>query len=298
MQHETISADDGEQLHIRASGNGVPILLLHGWTSSHAAWAPLLKPLGAQHRLLRPDARGHGGHPLTVNHAPDVKRLARDIINLLDHYQIERVAAVGHSMGALTLWQCIRDFGTERFSHIAFIDQSPKLLTDETWSCGIYGDFDSARAQRLLDDLGGDFIEAVLRLIAFGLNDKARETYLRNTSGWRAVRDSLRNIDPPPAIAIWNTLVAADYRDVLPAIDVPTLLAYGTCSNFYTEATARYVAAHIPRARLSLYEGADHCPHLFQPERFAAELSQLLNTVKVAPATLVSPLAIRERGRG
>ena len=40
MQHETISADDGEQLHVRLSGSGTPILLLHGWTSSHAAWAP------------------------------------------------------------------------------------------------------------------------------------------------------------------------------------------------------------------------------------------------------------------
>ena len=278
MQHETISADDGEQLHVRLSGSGTPILLLHGWTSSHAAWAPLIKPLGARHRLLRPDARGHGGHALSATRAPDVRRLARDLINLLDHYEIERVVAVGHSMGALTLWQCIRDFGTDRFSHLAFIDQSPKLLTDANWSGGIYGDFDAAHAQRLTDELGEDFIEAVLRLIALGLNDKARETYLRNSAGWRAVRESLRDIDPSPAIAIWKTLVAADYRDVLPTIDVPTLLAYGTRSNFYTAETAQYVAAHIPQARLSFYEGADHCPHLVAPQRFASELVQFIES--------------------
>ncbi|MBL8412849.1 MAG: alpha/beta hydrolase [Propionivibrio sp.] len=279
MQHETISADDGEQLHIRLSGSGTPILLLHGWTSSHAAWAPLIKPLAGQHRLLRPDARGHGGHPLSATRAPDVRRLARDVINLLDHYEIGRVVAVGHSMGALTLWQCIRDFGCERFSHLAFIDQSPKLLTDDIWSGGIYGDFDSAHAQRLIDEFEseGNFVEAVLRLIALGLNDKARATYLRNTIGWRVTREALRSIDPLPAIAIWKSLVAADYRDVLPAIEVPTLLAYGSESNFYTRATANYVAQHTPQARLSLYGGADHCPHLWQPERFAAELSELID---------------------
>ncbi len=276
MQHDTIRADDGEQLHIRLSGSGTPLLLLHGWTSSHAVWAPLLEPLAPRHRLLRPDARGHGGHPLSVNREPNIRRLARDVINLLDHYGIDRIAAVGHSMGALTLWQCIRDFGTERFSHLAFIDQSPKLLTDAGWDGGIYGDFDAVRAQRLTDDLDADFSESVLRLIALGLNDKARATYLRDTSGWRAVRESLREIDPAAAIAIWKTLVEADFRDVLPSIRVPVLLAYGTQSNFYTEATARYVAAQIPQARLSFYEGADHCPHLFAPQRFAGELEQLL----------------------
>ena len=276
MHHDTFHADDGEQLHVHLSGDGPPLLLLHGWTASHAAWAPVLEPLSSHHRLLRPDARGHGGHTLTATRAPDVKRLARDVINLLDHYGIDRVTAVGHSMGALTLWQCLRDFGEARFSHLAFIDQSPKLMTDTTWQGGIYGDFDSARAQRLVDDLEADFVEAVLRLVAFGLNDKARASYLRNSSGWRMVRESLKDIDPPTAIAIWQSLVAADYREVLPTIQVPTLLAYGTASNFYTEATARFVADNIPQARLSFYEGADHGPHVAQPERFAHELTALM----------------------
>ena len=277
MLHQVIRADDGEQIHVHVSGSGTPILLLHGWTANHASWAPLVAPLSQHFRLLRPDARAHGGHALTVNHEPDVKRLARDIINLLDHFEIERIAAVGHSMGALTLWQCLQDFGTERFSHLAFIDQSPKLMTDDTWNAGIYGDFDSARAQRLIDDLESDFVEAVLRLIAFGLNDKARETYLRNSSGWRAARDALRNINPQSAIAIWKSLASADYRVVLPTIKVPTLLAYGTSSNFYPAETARFVASHMPQAKLSLYEGADHGPHLLQPDRFTRELVELIN---------------------
>ncbi|MCW2311894.1 alpha/beta fold hydrolase [Rhodoferax antarcticus] len=281
MQHDTFYADDGEQLHVHLNGDGTPLLLLHGWTASHTAWAPLIEPLSQQHRLLRPDARGHGGHPLMATPTPDVKRLARDVVNLLDHYELERVVAVGHSMGALTLWQCLRDFGGDRFSHLVFIDQSPKLMTDATWQGGIYGDFDQARAQRLVEDLQADFTEAVLRLVAFGLNDKAQASYLRNSSGWRMVRESLKDIDPAPAIAIWQSLVAADYRNALPSINVPTLLAYGTASNFYTEATARFVADNIPQARLSFYEGADHGPHLAQPERFVSELTALIDRPQV-----------------
>jgi pimeloyl-ACP methyl ester carboxylesterase len=283
MQHLNITADDGETLHLRHRGEGPPVLLLHGWTSSHMAFSPLVEQLSKTYQVLRPDARGHGGHALSANPAPDVKRLARDIINLLDHQKIDRVAAVGHSMGALTLWQCLRDFGSARFSHLAFIDQSPKLTTDASWQGGIYGDFDSARSQQLIDDLEADFVEAVLRLVAFGLNDKARASYLRNSSGWRAVRESLQTIHPGSAIAIWKSLVAADYRAVLPKINVPTLLAYGTCSNFYTAETARFVSSQIPQARLSFYEGADHGPHLAQPERFVSELRALIETGQTEP---------------
>lgn len=277
MQKDEVLADDGEILQVYRCGSGPALLLLHGWTASHAAWSPLLALLSEKFTVLRPDARGHGTHQIRVNPRPDVQRLARDVIHVLDHYDLRQVVAVGHSMGALTLWQCLRDFGADRFSHLAFIDQSPKLVTDATWHGGIYGDFDAGRSAHFVADLSLDFVESVLRLVALGLNDKARATYARNSSGWRAAREALGHMQPTVAIAIWESLVAADYRDVLPSICVPTLLAYGTASNFYTHDTARYVADHIANASLSLYSGADHAPHLADPERFASELVALLS---------------------
>ncbi len=65
-------ADDGEQIHLRISGTGSPLILLHGWTASHTIWNPLLETLQQHHRAFCPDARGHGGHALTVTQAPDV----------------------------------------------------------------------------------------------------------------------------------------------------------------------------------------------------------------------------------
>ncbi len=269
---ETFIADDGERLHLRISGSGLPLILLHGWTASHTLWNPLLETLQQHHRVFCPDARGHGGHALTVMQAPDITRLARDVLNLMDHYGLEQAAIAGHSMGALTLWQFIRDYGCERLSRLCIIDQSPKLMTDASWPNGIYSDFDETRSQQLIDDLKTDFAEAVMRLIAYGLNTKARTTYERNSRGWQQTRQALRELDPAPLIAIWQSLVAADYRDVLPHIDVPTLLVWGSESNFYTPATAQFLLEHIPKAMLKSYEESDHCPQLQQPERFATEL--------------------------
>lgn len=276
---ESFRADDGEILRVRVVGNGSPIVMLHGWTSSHAIWTPALGTLAQRHRVYCPDARAHGGHRSVLNGAssPNVVRLARDVINLLEHYDLKQVALVGHSMGALTAWQFIRDQGCDRLSHLCVIDQSPKLVTDEFWSNGIYSDFDAAHSRRLTRELETDFAEGVLRLAANGCNARAREGYAADSKGWRRARESLRDLDPTPLIAIWKSLVAADYRDVLPQIDIPTLLVWGAESNFYSEATARFLLSQIPRSRLSWYEGADHSPQLLHPARFAAELAAFIS---------------------
>ncbi len=265
-------ADDGAKIHVKISGEGSPIIMLHGWTSSHQEWFPFLSTLTSKHRIYRWDARGHGGHPLGNETAPSTERMARDLANLLDHYQLENVTAVGHSMGALTLWQYIRDFGTERLGKLCFIDQSPKLLTDETWEHGIYGEFDQTKASEMMSWLHDDFAEGVLKLTAFGLNQRAREKYLDGASGWERSRAALRAQDPRPLIDCWASLTAADYRDVLSHIDVPAMLVYGGESNFYRVETAHYVAKQIPNAILHIYEGTDHSPHQWQRERFASEL--------------------------
>jgi pimeloyl-ACP methyl ester carboxylesterase len=270
MQH--FVADDGEQIFVKISGDGPPLVLLHGWTACHQEWFPFLTELNKQHRVYRWDARGHGGHRLISGTRPSVERMARDLKNLLDHYQLDNAVVAGHSMGALTLWQYIRDFGTKHLVRICLIDQSPRLVTDEHWEHGIYGDFDRLRSQQFISELERDFAESVLRLGAFGLNQRAREKYLENARGWEKSRTWLQQLDAKPLIAIWQSLTEADYRDVLGQIDIPALLIYGGESNYYHAHTARYVRDNIAGAMLQIYEGTDHSPHQCERERFTHDL--------------------------
>ncbi|HEX6827436.1 MAG TPA: alpha/beta hydrolase, partial [Burkholderiales bacterium] len=204
------SADDGEQLYVYVAGDGPPVVMLHGWTSSHLEWSTILHTLSTRHRVYRWDARGHGGHALTRATPPTVSRMARDLENLLDHYRLDQVTAVGHSMGALTLWEYIRGHGTGRLARLCLIDQSPKLVTEDGWHLGIYGNFDRERSRRFIADLRADFAEAVLRFSAHGLNRRARERYEQNARGWQKSREALRALDPAPLIATWESLAAAD----------------------------------------------------------------------------------------
>jgi non-heme chloroperoxidase len=269
---QTFIADDGEAIRVAVSGGGQPIVMLHGWTASHTEWAPLVHGLARGHAVLRWDARGHGGHALATPTVPTVQRMARDLANLLEQFALREPVLVGHSMGVLTIWEYIRTFGTAGLGRLCLIDQSPRLVSDAAWAGGIYGNFDRSRADAFVAELQADLPEAVLRLAAHGLNARAARKYDENSRGWQQAREALRKLRPAPLIETWQSLTAADYRDVLPAIDVATLLVYGSESNFYGLDTARYVHEAIADSRLLVYEGSDHSPHLCEPERFERDL--------------------------
>jgi len=265
-------ADDGEPIFLAVSGQGAPLVLLHGWTSSLHDWKPFLPAFESHHQVFRWNARAHGGHALTTTTVPTVARMARDLDQMLAHYDLREVTVIGHSMGALTLWQYLRDFGGERIARAVIIDQSPKLVTDEGWHGGVYGDFGAERNRMFMAALAQDFPEGVLRLVADGRNAAAARRYAENDPGIAVMRGRLAKLAPQPLIDCWASLTAADYRDVLPTMTMPTLLVYGGASNFYTPDTARHVRDHIPTACLHVYDGEDHAPHLWQRERFVRDV--------------------------
>lgn len=273
MHALTFRADDGEELRVwRHGAAGPAIVFLHGWTSSHLEWSPFIHELETRFRVFRWNARAHGGEAPRTPAVATAARMARDLDALLDAFDLAGACCVGHSMGALTLWQYVRDFGTAKLGRLCFIDQSPKLMTDESWNLGIYGDFDAARSARFVAELRTDFAEAVLRLIAHGLNEQARMGYAANTRGWQRMREALRALPAAALTACWEDLVGLDLRAAISAIDRPSLLVYGGRSNFYRLETAHWLRERIPGAELSVYADANHSPHMMDPQRFSAEL--------------------------
>lgn len=267
---ETVAAADGAEVRVRVSGEGPPLVLLHEWASSHRIWEPFAHHVADRFTVYRWDARGHGGArpaaPVTLT------AMADDLASVLAHYRLTDALAVGHSMGALTLWEYVRRHGCGRLAGLCIIDQSPKLITDDGWRLGIYGDWPAARDAAFLRDLTADFVGTVVGLIADGLNAAARRRLAAGEPALARLRTYLAHIDPAPMIEVWPTLSGADLRPALAAISVPTLLVYGGESNYYPGDTGRYVRDGIAGARLLVYEGCDHSPHVGQPARFVDDL--------------------------
>lgn len=269
--------DDGARINLKILGEGPPLVILHGWTASHLEWLPFAGHLANRHRVYCWNARGHGDSPATTETPPTLERMARDLGNLVEAFGLERPALVGHSMGALTVLEYIRQFGTTRLQKITLIDQSPRILTDAHWRLGIYGHFTARDNEDFIARMKSDFPEAVLQLAANGLNPRIARAYRDDSRAIRQLRRYFRGLKAAPLMACWESIAAADYRDVLPGIQIPALLIHGDESQFYSLEVARYLRDRIPDAALSVYEKSDHSPQIFQPGRFLQELEAFLD---------------------
>jgi pimeloyl-ACP methyl ester carboxylesterase len=89
-------------MYYEARGDGEPLLLLHGGSGIGADWAHVFPADPPGYRVVVPDLRGHG-RSTNPSRQFTFRQCARDVVALLDALQIERVKAIGLSMGAKTL---------------------------------------------------------------------------------------------------------------------------------------------------------------------------------------------------
>jgi pimeloyl-ACP methyl ester carboxylesterase len=89
---------------------------------------------------------------------------------------------------------------------------------------------------------------------------------------------SIDRFHPAGLRAMARAFAEADLRDVLPRIDVPTLLLYGAKDERAPVAVGEALRAAIPRARLVVLPGAGHVCNVEAAARFNAELRAFLRS--------------------
>lgn len=89
-------------MYYETYGQGEPLILLHGFTASGQQWNSYIPDYRNQFKLIIPDLRGHG-RSTNPSGKFTHRQAAHDIFALLNHLGIERVKAVGHSSGGMTL---------------------------------------------------------------------------------------------------------------------------------------------------------------------------------------------------
>ncbi len=77
---------------------GPVILCLHGRWGRAQTFFALMQQYGDRYRVIAPDQRGHGLSDKPISRYT-AEEMAQDIMELLEHLEIERVILVGHSMG-------------------------------------------------------------------------------------------------------------------------------------------------------------------------------------------------------
>lgn len=98
---------NGIRLHTTMTGQGPPVLLLHGFPDTHIVWRKQVSVLAAAgYRVLAPDLRGYGRSDAPGGvHDYTLEKLRGDVLGLLDALKIDKVRLVGHDWGGLIGWQ-------------------------------------------------------------------------------------------------------------------------------------------------------------------------------------------------
>jgi pimeloyl-ACP methyl ester carboxylesterase len=106
-----------------------------------------------------------------------------------------------------------------------------------------------------------------------------REAYLREAlpalfknppppedAAWMLAEQMLPS--PASACTILFNQTVADYRPILPLVDVPALLCFGGDEKAVPVAAGQYLKADMPSAELVVFEDSGHFPHWEESERF------------------------------
>lgn len=91
---------NGVRYHVEKTGEGFPLLLLHGFTGDTTTWDPFIDAWGGHSNLLIPDIIGHGDTDITGNlERYRMESAAKDLNCLLDQLDIRQADVLGYSMG-------------------------------------------------------------------------------------------------------------------------------------------------------------------------------------------------------
>ncbi|MFM5503315.1 alpha/beta fold hydrolase, partial [Aeromonas veronii] len=109
-------------MNFKEQGQGAPVVLIHGLFGSLDNLGLLARPLGEQYRVISVDLRNHGAsfHSDEMSYPAQ----AADVLALLDHLGLDRVALVGHSMGGKVAMQLAKQ-APERVNQLVVADIAP-----------------------------------------------------------------------------------------------------------------------------------------------------------------------------
>jgi len=103
----TVDSSDGTAISVELHGpeHAPTVVLAHGWSCSTVFWAPLIRRLAADLRIVAYDQRGHGRSGMPRSAGINAGALAADLAAVLRATVPEgrRAVLAGHSMGAMSL---------------------------------------------------------------------------------------------------------------------------------------------------------------------------------------------------
>jgi pimeloyl-ACP methyl ester carboxylesterase len=240
---------NGIRVHyLRTGGAKAPVVLLHGLMGSGACWTPLARALESDFDVVMPDARGHGGSS-APDHGYRYDDHASDVVGLVRALELPRPVLLGHSMGGMTA-AVVASRGAGLLGGLILVD--PTFLSPE-------------RQREVHESDVADQHHRALGLSKSDLLAEARARHPHRASELLEIQAEARRNTRVSAFDVL-TPPNPDYREVVRAIDVPSLLVIGD-RTIVTLEMAEELRSLNSRVRIERIQDAGHGVPFEQPER-------------------------------
>jgi pimeloyl-ACP methyl ester carboxylesterase len=262
MQHVDVG---GVQIAYTRTGDGPPLVLLHGAPADSRTWQWMVPNLARDHTVIAWDAPGFGQSSDIDEgwRAPEFADTLADFLSTLD---VQRPHVVGHSFGsmlALSFFQRHRSVPTSLVLVGGYAGWAGSLPADEV----------SRRLASFLamaDDPDG--FEPTLHPGLF--------TDLMTPERAAALATTMReNVRPGGIRSAARIGAETDLRPVLPTINVPTLLLHGEADARSPLAAAEALHAAIPTSELVVLPRLGHACPVEDPDACSAEIRRFVARV-------------------
>lgn len=236
------------------------IMILSGIGAYKEYWEKTVDFLVEHHyRVINIDARNQGKSEHT-NRGLRISRHAMDLFELQQKLKITNPILMGNSMGASTIFAYISLFGSKKIKGVIDVDQSPKMINDETWNYGFkeitWDDFHFELAQ--------PFGKATHRNIDNQLFDKLQR---------------LKSDFPYDTELNFPFLIdhaTQDWRSVMAHLQCPLLIVSGGESPYFNPKFANLCETLSSQVTATTINDAGHLVMVEQPDTFNATLLQWL----------------------
>jgi class 3 adenylate cyclase len=286
VQPETRYARLGEdRLAYQVLGDGPDLVLTMGafghvdlmWEDPGVAL--FLRRLASFSRLIYFDRRGTGASdPLPERMPPPWEAYADEVTAVMDAVGSRQAALMATTAETGPMALFFAATRPERTSALVLGNASARYLADDDYPIG----FDPEDAERLVSGVEESWGTA--SRVADGIPSRAGDERFRR---WMAKVQ--RSIASPRTVHVFlRSMFEVDVRSLLPLVQAPTLVLHRRDFQLLPVEHGRYLAEHIPNARLVELPGADGPLTWEYPEVTLGHIEEFLTGVRgTAPPTRV-----------
>ena len=254
----------GLRIAFERKGEGAPIVLLHGGLSDSREWRRQLDELSDEFTVVAWDAPGCGrsADPPETFRLPDY---ADCLAAFIGEIGLVRPHVLGLSFGG--------GLALELYHRYPAIPRSLILVSAYAgWAGSLPQEVVKERLYQMLR-LSELPPEQVVEALIPTLFTKSVSTDVIDE-----IAAIISEFHPAGMRAMTLAFAEADLNDMLPTIEVPTLLLYGEADQRSPLNVAENLHAKIPASRLVIIPGVGHQSNLEVPEIFNAEVRNFLRT--------------------